>query len=75
MLYPSLIDPFLNTLPPILPKPPPPTLSRGIPMDIDAVWKTRSLSLQGCYQCEKANHFIKDCPYRLDIQRLTTIML
>ena len=44
-------------------------------MDIDAVWKTRSLSLQGCYQCEEANHFIKDCPYRLDIQRLTAIML
>jgi len=40
-------------------------------MDVDAVRKTRSLSLRGCYRCGEANHLVKDCPYRLDIQRLT----
>ena len=40
-------------------------------MDIDTVWKTRSLPLRGCYWCGEANHLVKDCPYRLDIRRLT----
>jgi len=40
-------------------------------MDIDVVWKTRSLPLRGCYWCEKANHLVKDCPHRLDVWRLT----
>jgi len=40
-------------------------------MDIDAVQKTCSLPLQGCYWCGEANHLVKDCPYRLDIWRLT----
>ena len=35
------------------------------------VRKTRSLPLQGCYQCRKANHLVKDCPHRLDVRRLT----
>jgi len=40
-------------------------------MDIDTVQKTCSLPPHGCYRCRKANHLVKDCPYCLDIQRLT----
>jgi len=40
-------------------------------MDVDAVRKTRSLSPQGCYQYREANHLVKDCPYHLDVWRLT----
>ena len=58
--------------PSVLPRPPLPAPSSGIPMDIDAVWKMRSLPLRGCYQCGEANHLVKDCPHRLDIWRLTT---
>jgi len=39
-------------------------------MDIDVVWKTRSLPPQACYQCEEANHLVRDCPHCLDIPRL-----
>jgi len=53
------------------PLPPPPAPSRGIPMDVDAVRKTRSLPPRGCYRCGEANHLVKDCPHRLDIRRLT----
>jgi len=41
-------------------------------MDIDTVWKTRSLPLQGCYRCGETNHLVKDCSHHLDVQRLTT---
>jgi len=40
-------------------------------MDVDAVWKTCSLPLQGCYWCGEANHLVKDCPHCLDVWRLT----
>jgi len=40
-------------------------------MDIDIVWKMRSLPLRDCYQCEEANHLVKDCPHCLNVQRLT----
>jgi len=40
-------------------------------MDVDAVWKTCSLPLQGCYRCREANHLVKDCPHCLDVWRLT----
>jgi len=40
-------------------------------MDVDAVRKTRPLPLQGCYRCGETNHLVKDCPHRLDVQRLT----
>ena len=33
---------------PVTPKPPLPTLSMGIPMDVDTTRKTRSLPLRGC---------------------------
>jgi len=60
--------PFIPSRPPSLPSVP----SGGIPMDVDTVWKTCSLPLRGCYQCGEANHLVKNCPYRLDVQRLTT---
>jgi len=41
-------------------------------MNVDAVQKTCSLPLRGCYRCREANHLVKDCPHHLDIQRLTT---
>jgi len=53
------------------PPPPPPAPSGGVPIDVDAVQKTCSLPPRGCYRCGEANHLVKDCPYRLDIQRLT----
>jgi len=40
-------------------------------MDIDAVWKARSLPPQGCYWCREANHLVRDCPHRLDVWKLT----
>jgi len=50
-------------LPPVLPllvtpKPPPPTLSMGVPMDVDTSRKTKSLPPQGCYRCGDANHLV-----------------
>jgi len=41
-------------------------------MDVDAVQKTCPLPLRGCYWCGEANHLVKDCPYCLDVWRLTT---
>ena len=40
-------------------------------MDVDTVWKARSLPPQGCYQCGEANHLVRDCPHCLDVQKLT----
>jgi len=40
-------------------------------MDVDAVWKTRPLPLQGCYRCGETNHLVKDYLHRLDVRRLT----
>jgi len=60
----------LPSIPP-RPPPPPPAPSGGVPMDVDAVRKTRSLPLRGCYWCGEANHLVKDCPHRLDVRRLT----
>jgi len=40
-------------------------------MDVDAVQKTCSVPLQGCYQCGETNHLVKDCPHHLDIRKLT----
>jgi len=41
-------------------------------MDVDTVWKTRPTPLRGCYRYREPNHLVKDCPHRLDVQRLTT---
>jgi len=61
----------LSSVPPRPPLPLP-APSGGISMDIDVVRKTRSLPPRGCYRCREANHLVKDCPYHLDVQRLTT---
>jgi len=53
------------------PPPPPPAPFGGVPIDVDAVRKIRSLPSRGCYRCGEANHLVKDCPHRLDIRRLT----
>jgi len=53
------------------PPPPPPAPFGRVPMDVDAVWKTRSLPPRGCYRCGEANHLVKDCPHCLDVRRLT----
>jgi len=67
----SMFHLSLSTLPPVLPRPAPPVPSRGIPMDVDAVRKARSLPLRGCYRYGEANHLVRDCPYCLDIRKLT----
>jgi len=41
-------------------------------MDVDTVRKVCPTPPWGCYQCGEPNHLVKDCPHRLDIQRLTT---
>jgi len=40
-------------------------------MDVDAVWKAHSLPPREYYRCGEANHLIRDCPYHLDVQKLT----
>jgi len=60
-----------STPPPVPPRPAPPVPSRGIPMDVDTVWKMCPVPPRGCYRCGEPNHLVKDCPHRLDIRRLT----
>jgi len=60
----------LPSVPP-RPPPPPPAPSRGIPMDVDTVWKMRPLPPRDCYRYGETNHLVKDCPHRLDVRRLT----
>jgi len=64
---PPVAPPSVPPRPPL----PPPAPSRGIPMDIDAVRKTRPLPPRGCYRCGETNHLVKNCPHRLDVRRLT----
>ena len=62
----------LASPPLVTPKALPTTPSMGVPMNVDATRKARSLPSQGCYQCRDANHVVQDCPYRMDIHQLTT---
>ena len=62
---------------PVLPllvalKSPPSAPSIGVPMDVNAARKTRSLPPQGCYRCGDANHVVRDCPHPMDICQLTS---
>ena len=43
---------------PVAPKLPLPAPSMGVPMDIDATRKTRSLPPRGCYRCGDVNHVV-----------------
>jgi len=40
-------------------------------MDVDTIQKTCPTPPRGCYQYREPNHLVKDCPHRLDVQRLT----
>ena len=60
-----------SILPLVPPRPTPPVPFRGIPIDVDAVRKIRSLLSRGYYWYRETSHLIKDCPYRLDIWKLT----
>ena len=44
----------------------------GVPIDVDATRKARSLPLRGYYRCGDVNHVVWDCPYRMDVCQLTT---
>jgi len=61
-----------STPPPVPLRPAPSVLSGGVPMDVDTVRKMRPVPPRGCYRCGEPNHLVKDCPHRLDVQRLTT---
>jgi len=56
-----------STLPSIPLRPALPVPSRGIPMDVDTVWKACSLPPWECYQCGKTNHLVRDCSHCLDV--------
>ena len=58
----------LTSPPPVIPKPPPTTLSMGVPMDMDVTRKARSLPPSGCYRCGDVNHVVRDCLHRLDVR-------
>jgi len=44
----------------------------GVPMDVDATRKARSMPPQGCYQCGDVNHLVHDCPHHIDVRQLTS---
>jgi len=58
--------------PPVISKPPLTAPSMGVPMDVNAARKARSLPPRGCYRCGDANHVVRDCPHRIDVRQLTT---
>jgi len=60
-----------SALPPVPPRPAPPVLSGGIPIDVNTVRKTHPAPQRGCYRCREPNHLVKDYPHHLDVWRLT----
>jgi len=42
----------------------------GVPMDVNATRKTRSLPPQECYRCGDANHLVQDYPHHMDVHQL-----
>ena len=48
------------------------TPSVGIPMDVDASRRTKSLPLQRCYRCRDANHLVQDCPHCMNVCQFTS---
>ena len=64
----------LASPPLVVPKPLPTAPSMGVPMDVDATRKARSLPLRGCYRCRDVNYVVRDCPHCMDIRQLTTVM-
>ena len=50
---------------------PTPSLSPGIPMDIDA--SRAGQTPEVCYRCKKPGHRKRDCPHRFDIRYMTSI--
>jgi len=43
----------------------------GVPIDVDAARKARSLPPRGCYRCGNANYVVWDCPHCMDVHKLT----
>ena len=56
---------------PVAPKPPLSAPSMGVPIDINATRKTRSLPPWECYWCRDTNHVVWDCPHHIDVCQLT----
>jgi len=52
----------------VIPKPLLTALSMGVPMDVDAARKARSLPLRGCYRYGDANHVVRDCLHCMDVR-------
>ena len=44
----------------------------GVPIDVDATRKARSLPPRGCYRCGDANYLVRDYPHRMDVRQLTS---
>jgi len=42
-----------------------------MPIDVNTVRKACPLPLRGCYQCREANYLVRDCPYCLDVRKIT----
>jgi len=40
-------------------------------MDVDTVQKMCPTPPRGCYRCGEPNYLVKNCPYHLDVWRLT----
>ena len=66
---PGLLSRPPPPLPPARVTPAAPPLSMGVPMDIDAMRKSRSLP-DTCRRCGAPGHWAKDCPHRFDVRHM-----